>query len=147
MLEERKCYVEALAKEGEIRPAVMEVERRVVRAMQARGYPIVMIRSALVTESRYKLLFAEDGEEQPFFQELLRDAGTSPASADAMQMSPPAAVFNELYAEHAHVLRGHLASMDQRALFRLAGQGFGMRDVRKSFLGGSLYSVDNAGRE
>lgn len=147
MLEERKRYLEALAKEGEIRPAVMEVERRVVRAMQARGYPTVMIRSALVTESRYKLLFAEDGEEQPFFQELLRDAGTSPASADAMQMSPPAAVFNELYAEHAHVLRGQLASMEQRALLRLAGQRFGMRDVRKSFLGGSLYGDLVAGRE
>ena len=95
MLEERKRYLDALAQEGDIRLAVMEVERRVVHAMQERGYPAMMIRSALVTESRYKLLFAEDGEEKFFFEELLRDASTA-SPADAMSLPPPAAAFNEL---------------------------------------------------
>jgi len=147
MLESRKRYLDALAKEGEIRPAVMEVERRVVRAMREKGYPALLIRSALVTESRYKLLFAEDGEEQPFFQELLRGTEASAMETEAMQLPPPAAMFNELYAEHARILRDQLASMEQRALLRLAHQGTGICATRKVFLGGSLYGDLVAGKE
>lgn len=147
MLESRKRYLDALAKEGEIRPAVMEVERRVVRTMQEKGYPALLIRSALVTESRYKLLFAEDGEEQAFFQELLLGTEAPAMETEAMQLPPPAAMFNELYAEHAHILRDQLVSMEQRALLRLAHQGMGIGDTRNVFLGGSLYGDLVAGKE
>lgn len=146
MLEERKRYLDALAQEGDIRLAVMEVERRVVHAMQGRGYPAMMIQSALVTESRYKLLFAEDGEEKFFFEELLREASTS-SPADAMSLPPPAAAFNELYAKTAQPLREQLVDMDQRVLHRFCKEGCAASDIRAMYLGGSLYGDIVAGKE
>lgn len=146
MLEERKRYLDALAQEGDIRLAVMEVERRVVHAMQGRGYPAMMIQSALVTESRYKLLFAEDGEEKFFFEELLRDASTA-SPADAMSLPPPASAFNELYAKTAQPLCEQLADMDQRVLQHFCDQGCAASDIRTAYLGGSLYGDIVAGKE
>ena len=146
MLEERKRYLDALAQEGDIRLAVMEVERRVVHAMQDPGYPAMMIRSALITESRNKLLFAEDGEEKFFFEELLRDASTA-FPADAMSLPPPAAAFNELYAKTAQPLCEQLADMDQRVLHRFCEEGCAASDIRAVYLGGSLYGDIVAGKE